>query len=298
MKEKKIGGLDISSGGADSNGRNNPLTNGYIISLFGHENVGKTRFALSGPGPVGFVPLETKAYPTIEKDGDDAGVEVVRPSDQHALLVNPRKVNMYEDTKERTRVAAQQLYYIEHVKKVEAYTYGLLESDEIRAVCIDKFNTYCNWVQFAVNGMEEKFVKTSTGVYKDRKEINQHIVDFLNSLGQYGKLVILNNATRGDYDGPLDSEKKPQRQTWEGFKYLGSHSNLVVELVNNPLWHPEKNGEKYDWKYKLNIRRCQHKPELEGPDGEGLLKDDMITIPRLMKKVLGERYVAEQWVGE
>lgn len=295
MKEKKIGGLDISVGGSGK--RNTTLTNGYIISTFGPDGGGKTRFALSGPSPVGFAVLETKAIPTIEKDGDDAGIEVVRTKEPHELLVNPRKVNMFvDDPKGKSRDLKQQEYYIEHVQKVENWIYGLMEEPTIKCVCVDKFNTYCNWVKFAVNGMEEKFMKVQGQVFKDNREVNQHIIDFLNSLGQYGKLVILNHASKGDYEGPLDSEKKPTRNTWDGFKYMGSHSNMTIELIDNKSWDPEKNGEKYNWKYKLNVRRCQHKPELEGPDGEGLLKDDAITIPRLMKKVLGESFEPEEWM--
>lgn len=290
MKERKIGGIDVAT---SANGE----AKGIVIGVFAAENCGKTKLALSGPGPVGFVPLELKAYPTIEKDGDGEGVEVVRPGDPAVLLVNQRKVNAMVDDKASTRVAKQQEYYARHVALVEEYTYGLLESDEIRLVCLDKFTTYCNWAKFAINGMAEKYTKIQGKVYIDNSEVNQHIIDFVNSLDKFGKPVLLNCASKPDYDGPKDGQGNPTKRTWDGFKYLGSHANLVVELVRNDLWDPEKNGEKYDWHYKLNINRSQHRPELEGPDGMGLLKDEAISLPKLMKHVLGSAFDPDQWMS-
>lgn len=290
MKEKKIGGLSVGTTATRS-------VNTWVIALFGYDTCGKSKLALTAPAPIGYAPLETKAFPTIRKDGDEAGVEVIRPTNEMELLMNPRKVSMtIGKTPAETDTLRQQLY-IEHVRKVEEYIYGLAEEDEIRSIVIDKFTTYCNWVELSINGMQEKVIKIQGQYYKDKKESNQHIVDFINSLGHYGKPVILINSSKGDYDGPMDAEKKPVRNTWEGFKYLGSHCNAVVEVFTNPYWDPDKNGVKYDWHYGLHVKRSQTKPELEGPDGMMLLKDDSITLPRLMKK-LDPDFDPEFWMPE
>lgn len=290
MKEKKIGGIEIGTGNGSRT-----LDLSYVIATFAEENCGKTRFSLSAPGPIGFAPLEAKALPTIEKDGDAEGVEVIRPKDPSVLWVSQRKVNSIIGKKPEETDGLRQEFYLNHMRKVEEYVFGLLDNDEIRTVVIDKFNTYCVWVELAINGMNEKFIKVQGQVYKDKKEVNQHIIDFLNELSKSGKTVVLNNASKDDYE-VVGADKKPLRKTWDGFKHLGSHCNLVVELMDNKYWDPDKNGEKYDWHYALSVRRSQEKPELEGPEGQMLLKDERISIPRLMKRVAGEKFDSDRWM--
>jgi hypothetical protein len=294
VKEKRIGGLDIYVGGDGSTTQQRTLDGSYVIGDFAEENSGKTRLACSLPAPIGFVPLEAKALPTIEKDGDAEGITIIRPRDPAELWVPQRKINSIAGKTEDETNAKRQEYYVKHMRKVEDYTYGLLEDEEIRSVCIDKFNTYCVWVELAINGMQEKFIKVQGQVYKDRKEVNQHIIDFLNELSLSGKVVLLNNASKDDYDF-LGPDKKPARKTWDGFKHLGSHCNLVIELESNKYWDPEKNGDKYNWHYGLSVRRSQERPELEGPEGQHILKDELISIPRLMKKV-ATNFDSDRWM--
>ena len=118
MKERKVGGLSVGTS-------SEKLVSSWVLAAFGYENCGKTKFALTAPGPIGYAPLETKAFPTIRKDGDGEGVEVVRPTNEMELLVSPRKVSaLVGKTPEETDLKRQQ-FYIEHVRKVEGYVYAL-----------------------------------------------------------------------------------------------------------------------------------------------------------------------------
>lgn len=279
MKETKIGGIEFT----DSISAN---TDPYIIGVFGEESVGKTRFALTGPEVVGCVPLEMKAYLTLDKDSQEFGKRIFKPKDPMSLIVGKRKIDAMKDDAER------QKFYMEHVAKVKETTYQLLENKDVKLVMIDKFTTYCVHQEYAINGFTPKFVKIGNQVRQSKAEVRQSIIDFVNSLSQFGKPVILNCATKADYD-VVDAKGEPMRNTWDcgAFYMLGSHCNLIVELATNPMWDLKRAGNsdeaaaRYGWKYACNVRRCQRNPGLEGPEGNPLLKDENIALPGLIQAV-------------
>lgn len=283
VREVKVGGVEFTSESVTN-------TDPYIIALFGEENVGKTRFPLTGPDPIAYVPLEMKAYVTMDKDSKEFGKQVFKPKDPMALIVSERKVGPLTDIE-------KQKFYIEHVKKVKETVYALLEHADTKVVVIDKFTTLCVRIEYSINGMTPKYVKVDGKVYQSKSEVRQSIIDFVNSLSQFGKTVVLNCASKGDYD-VVDSQGSPVRNTWDcgAFYMLGSHANLVCELSDNAYYDPKKNGDKYAWKYQLNVRRCQKNPRLEGPDGNPLLRDDDITLPRLIQEVEGDAFDVDEWV--
>lgn len=250
----------------------------YIIGVFADEHSGKTRLPLTGPSGIGCVITEMKSYVTLDKDSKELGKRIFKPKDPMALIVSSRKVSAMKNDVER------QMFYQEHCKRFEDTTFGLLEHKDVNLVMIDKFTHYCVWKEFAINGIGENFVKIDGKLVQRKKEVIQAIIDFMNSLSQFGKPVVLTCASKPDYD-VVDKEKKPLRDIWDcgSFYFLGSHTNLTVELQNNKQFDEEKKGK--GWKYRLNVRTCQKNPNLQGPDGQGLLEDDAIGLPQLIQAV-------------
>ena len=248
-------------------------TDPYIIGVFGAEGTGKTRFALTGPEVIGCVPLEMKSYKTIAEVCGETGKKVFKPKDPMSLMVPIRKVEAMEDVK-------AQAWYKEHLKKVNDVIYAMLEHSDVRTVMIDKFTTYCTWVQFAVNGMTgKKFMKVKDKVFQDNKELYQEIIDVMNSFSQYKKPVILLTAEKEEYA----NDKPTERKISDGFKYFGSHTNVLIHLENNKFWKPKIAESK--WKFRLNVRTCQGATHLEGPEGNPLLTDEEINYPNLIMAI-------------
>ena len=272
MKDVKVAGIDFDSAATN----HDP----HIIGVFGDEHCGKTRLALTGPSGIGCVVTEMKSYLTITKDSTEYGKRVLKPTDPMALIASNRKLNAMKSATE------QQKYYIELVKRIENVTYALLENPEVRIVMIDKFTAYCHYKEFAVNGMEPNYIKIDGAVRQRKAEVIQGIVDFVNALSEYGKPVMLLCSTRPDFDY-LDKDGHPLRNTWNcgSFYYLGSHTNLTVELIDNKFWRPDSKKADERWHYRLNVRRCQKRPELEGPEGSPLLEDDGITLTNLITMI-------------
>ena len=273
MKEVKIGGVEFTD---DVSNNNDP----HIIAVFGEEHSGKTRLALSGPSGVGCIVTEMKSYKTLDKDSQELGKRIFKPKDPLALMAIKRKADTMQSD------VARQLYYKEVTKKIEQTTYALLEHKEVKLLMFDKFTHYCLWKEFAINGMSENFVKIEGKLVQRKAEVTQAIIDFLTDLSQFGKPVLLLCSAKPDFD-VVDKDKKPLRskENCGSFYYLGSHVNLSVETVNNALWKPDSEKENEKWRYRLNVRQAQLKPNLQGPEGNPLLEDDQITLANLINMV-------------
>jgi hypothetical protein len=273
MHEIKIGGVEFTDNTANNN-------DPHIIAVFGEEHSGKTRLALSGPSGVGCIVTEMKSYKTLDKDSQELGKRIFKPKDPLALMAIKRKADTMQSD------VARQLYYKEVTKKIEQTTYALLEHKEVKLLMFDKFTHYCLWKEFAINGMSENFVKIEGKLVQRKAEVTQAIIDFLTDLSQFGKPVLLLCSAKPDFD-VVDKDKKPLRskENCGSFYYLGSHVNLSVETVNNALWKPDSEKENEKWRYRLNVRQAQLKPNLQGPEGNPLLEDDQITLANLINMV-------------
>ncbi len=261
----------------DENGFQSPP----IIGIFGNEHVGKTRFGITLPDPIAFLPLEVKSYETLKKDSVELNKRIIKPKDPYELIPGMRLLNAMKDDSER------QQYYINHVKLIETMTYKHLENPNVRSVVIDKFTTYTQYKEYAVNGMVDKArPMTGGGMFKPRGELRQQITDFIISLSQFGKPVVLLCAEKPDYD-VTDSEGKPIRRTWDcnAYPFLGSHCNITCQIESNEKWQLNSSQKDKKWKYRLNVRRCQFNPSLEGPEGNPLLEGDEISYPALMQAI-------------
>lgn len=270
MKEYKVG-LDKSPITFDDG----PIAeDNYIIASFGPEGSGKTKFYLSGPGPIGVVPLENKAFKTLSKDGQEMGKRIIKPRDPHALIVDPRKLYGKDD-------AALKTFYTDQVERTVHTIFGLLDHKETVLVAVDKFGQLCRWIEFSVNGMSGKFKKIKDKVIQDKGESNQEIIDLLNAFSKYKKPIILTHACKDEFV----NDNRSGRQTWEGFRFLGSHTNVLIEHRTNLKWDPNSDDEARSWQFSLSVRKCQRNPSLEGPEGQDMLKDGEVALPMLVQRI-------------
>lgn len=266
MKEVKIGGIEFD----EDLGNSDP----YIIGSFGPEGTGKTRLPITGPELIGFIPLENKSYFTITKDATEMGKRVLKPKDPQALIVDPRKIYDYDDDKLKK-------FYQDQVKRVTDTIYGMLAHPDVKVVVVDKFGQLSHWIEFAVNGMKGKFKKIKEQVIQDKSESNQEIIDLINSFSKFKKPVILTHACKDEFL----NDKRSGRQTWDGFKFLGSHCNVILEHKTNIKWDPASDDEDKNWQFSVSVRKCQRNPSLEGPQGQNLLKDSDILLARLIQEI-------------
>lgn len=277
MKEIKLGGTEFTASTATKLGY-------YIIGSFGGEGTGKTRFPITGPEVIGFVPLERKSYATIEKDAAELGKVVWKPKDPERLIVNPRKANLLSVPSAPTDKAKDEAnakvreYYRDFANRSYDAIYAMLEHPDIRTVVVDTFTTFCDLEYHANYGFENKIIKIEGKHYQDRKDYNNALINFMNSLSNYQKHVILLHRYKDEYNksGPTG------RKVWEGWKFLGNYTSLLIHHESNPRWDPDNDDENRQWHFALSIRTCQNASHLEGPEGYRCLKDSSINFPSLI----------------
>lgn len=280
MKELKLGNVQFTTVAQSEDY--------YIILSFGPEGGGKSRFPMTGPEIIGYIPLERKTYATLRKDAPELGKKILLPKDPEELITNPRKArllcNLPSDATEKQREEANvevRKYYREYVNKIMDATYAMLEHADVRLVVIDTMTKLCTIIDSSLYGFVDKFVKVEGKLYKDRREYRQEVIDFMNSLSTYEKHVILTHTQKDEYNkaGPTG------RKVWDGFPALAHYCKIVVEQESNPKWNPRSEENEKNWHYALSVRTCQDQPTLEGPDGRRFLKDEDITFGNLIMAV-------------
>jgi len=279
----KVNNVEFTS---DTSNNNDP----HIIAVFGEEHSGKTRLCLSGPSGVGCIVTEMKSYKTLDKDATEFGKKIFKPKDPLALMAVKRKADALDSDVKR------QMYYKEVVTRIEQTAYAMLEHKEVNLLMFDKLTHYCHWKEYAINGLSENFVKIEGKLVQRKAEVIQGIIDFLTDLASFGKPVMLLCSSKPDFD-VVDKDKRALRnkENCGSFYYIGSHVNLSVEMVNNALWKPDSEKANEKWRYRLNVRQSQIRPDLQGPDGNPLLQDDEITLPNLLNQI-DPNFDPDAWV--
>lgn len=262
-----------------------------IVGVFGPEGSGKTQFPFTGPLNVGCVLYEKKSLPTVRKMAELHGCNLILPK-LDLLKVSPLKLARMKEQEAKD-------FHLARADKVEAAIMAMQGSDQVDIVMVDTFDRFCTDVEFGTNGKTGRFKRIGDKVFQDKTESNQRIIDVMNS---FTKHTILIHKHRDEW---VD-DKATGRKTWQGFRFLGNHCNVIVEITRNMEWNEKKAGNsrdskkwsQYGWRYRLNVRQCQYRTGLQGAEGNPLLEDEEITFTNLASAVFPEADPEEQKFGE
>jgi hypothetical protein len=257
-----------------------------IVCSFGPDFSGKSRFLCTGPVKgkqlIGIVPTDRKTRLTVQQAMDELKRhgKILLPKQDLVREVNPSKMSWAanpnvtdKEAEEKTKV-----HYRAHVDKVKEVTWALHAHPDVSLICIDLFQQFYQDMKYAHYGRKQFALKKVTkDYYQDTHEADQEIIDFINSISD--KHLILTHKSKPEYE----NDKATGRMTWEGFKFMGNHVNVVVEHHNNKKFDPKKeNDPDTNWHYAMSIRRAQwNAAEVEGEAGEKILKDEWITFQML-----------------
>jgi hypothetical protein len=285
LKEFKLGNIQFTDTAIQA--KSDP----YIIGSFGAEGTGKSRFPLTGPEVIGYIPLERKTYKTVMKDAEELGKRMILPKDHEAFVVNLRKANILSSeaaSKEKNPAKASEVsnevlktYYRDYLNRIYDAVYAMLAHDDIRLVVIDTFTQMCNIAYSALYGDEDKVIRIGTKIYKDRRDYRQEMIDFLNSLSSYHKHIILTHREKDEYN----EAGQTGRKIWEGFPFLGNYTNLLIHHESNKKWNPSSEDTEKQWHYAMTVRTCQLNPVLESGEYKRFWKDEEITFQNLITAV-------------
>lgn len=255
-----------------------------VILSFGEDFSGKSSLGATGPGISAIVPLDRKTRFAAEKRAKECGGSILMPKQDLvragniSLRAGWKSEEMEVDDKKAFEIdKVTRVAYRQHINMVKDIVWTLHAKDDVRLIQIDLFEQFWQDLCFAHYGRSSHLVrKLATGkVYKDTTEAEKEMVDFVNSISD--KHLILTHRTRDEFYNDV----RTGRMTWSGNKFLGHLCNIVLEHVKNRKFDPNSNDPTKSFHYGVNVQKCLHNTDLEGPDGQLVLTDDDITFGML-----------------
>lgn len=245
------------------------------IATYGEQGSGKTRFSMTAPDPIGFIPLDRKARKTVERISAELNKRVVMPKADFIRSENPMKLAMLKPWCDNAALIVQweqplppyccaRHYYRWHVNRVKAAAFKLYAHKDIRTIVIDTGTQLWEDILHAHFGRSDRIMP------RDRGPANQEMIELLNNLA--GKNLIITHKAREIWK----NDKPTGRYEYAGFGHLGYHVNTIIHMVNDET----KSADDSD-RFLLNVMLCQDNPAIQGPGGKALLTDDMITFQNL-----------------
>lgn len=255
----------------------------FVIGGFGRFGTGKSRFAVTGPDVTGIIPIDQKTRRTVEaamKELDKSyGKNILMPPEDFIKYMRPLEAEAMDEAKSKE-------FYRQRVERVKEYAFALLNHRDVRLICLDTAWEFFDDIRYAHYGRTGSKFKKLDGDkkgYQDKSEAEREFRDFIRAMKS--KPLLLMHPAKEEWAQPKPGadRKATGLDTWEGFKLLGHSCEAVVEFTSNPKYNP--NDDEQAWKFRLNVRGCQANFELQGPDGNPLLEDGMITFNNLCSYV-------------
>ena len=280
MKEKKLDIKGFSSPNSSQDYR--PFT--LNIALFGPEGGGKSRFIGTAPDPIGGIILDMKSEMSIRRAIEETGKTIIWPDREvtNSLIYDLDLREIRKMVNHKDKDTGKELFMAHYEKRVtlmEDLLMELCHHQDIRTIFVDSFYQYCIEAKWAVQGPAQKFKRLDSGkVFQDNESWYQRIIKLLNRINV--KHTILTHKWKDEYM----NDAKTGRMVWEGFKYLGNHTNVAVELRRNEKAKPTKD----DWRYRCTFRNCLPNETLQGPMGqpdETGLVDEAISFGNVARAI-------------
>ena len=261
-----------------------------VISLYGHQNAGKSRFIGTAPGPIGVIPLENKTKPAVLKAAAEFGKQVVVPEINLIRVENPMRIaamppaciseDDYKGFKNPGAAVNRALlarsaefgydsdapdcchmhYYRWHATRTKSDAFRMVEMG-VRTLAIDTFGQMVEDMLFANYGRIDNIMPL------EKKSFNQEVREFMSAISHINLILT-------HHSGEIWKDNKPTNKTKPAstFKKLGHFTGATVELLR------ADQKTKGEWMWKLAMRDCTANPALIGKD---LLTDDNITFQNL-----------------
>ena len=277
----------------------------FVMSMYGGEGAGKSRFIGTAPGDIGVLALEYKSLPSIIPAARENGKRVILPVDndgkpinlvrnsrasiiaqQPAQCITPDDFKKYDKLEDQVKAASramqektrkirytdpvpeccQQHMYRWHFSREKACGMMLAELDNVKTIAIDTFGQFVEDCLFACYGRTDNIIPL------EKKSFNQEVRDFLNCVS--GKNLILTHHSSDVWvDGKPTKKTKPMTT----FNKIGHYTTVMAKFQRDKKADTEAGQPMYT----LFIEDCLARPDLIGDT----LEDGDISFLALASKV-------------
>jgi hypothetical protein len=227
-----------------------------FLGVFGRAGTGKTRLMATAPG-LAVIPLQRKTRPTVEQVMKELYPHrrIYWPKDAEAFYKykNPMEMSMMD-------LQASKDFYRDLVDKVKATCWKLLDNKDVKTIGIDSGYQLYQMIVAAHYGRSNRFSAEKTAWEPPNTEMRS----LLESL-QTKHLIVTTEAKEAYLQKTALGYDEPA-----GYKQLGFDANVLIETrftVEDGFW--------------LDVRMCQDRAALQGPDGQKLLTGEMAEFKYL-----------------
>lgn len=248
----------------------------FVIGSHGLFSCGKSRLGVTGPSTTFILPLDPKTRRTVEKNmkemGKKFGKDILMPPEGFIEELSPMQASRL-DKETSTK------HYRKRVEMCKEYLLAAHANPNVRLIVVDTatqlYEELC-WASYGREGYKVK--KIGDEPYKDKSEANQELVDLIKALRS--KPLLLIHRSKDEYVGKA---RKPIGLTFDGYKYIGNQCDVSIFHEANKEF--DADSDESNWRFALSVQACIDAVELQGPNGQRLLMDDMITLGGLMPRV-------------
>ena len=255
-----------------------------VIVPFGPFGSGKTRFAVTAPGPLGVIPLNSKCRATVEnvRDREFPGKKIYFPEQQlirhgNAMALALMKPKCVETQQAFNNIVVgveapkccQQHYYRWHVNRVKDAAWTMAADPRINTIIFDDTTILYDDIMFAHFGRNNQVSDKRTAYAAPNREMVEIILGT-----SVNKNVILLAKSKAVYV----NDKKTDKHQIAGYADVGFDSNVILYMHRD-----EKTNDFY-----ADVQLCQERASLNGDAGKELMKNDDINFAYLAAKVFGD----------
>jgi len=255
----------------------------FTVVAFGLYGTGKTRFAVTFPGPLGVIALNSKCRATMEnvRDAEFPGKKIYFPKQDLIRHAKPMQLAMMkprctEDQRAFNQVivgidepaCCTQHYYRWHMNRVKDAVFTMTEDPRVKTIIIDDCTIMYDDILFANFGRNNQISDKRTSYAVPNREM----VEIITAASARKHTVLL---AKGKY--AYVNDKRTNQVVIEGYEKVGFDSTVILHMRRD-----EKTNDFY-----ADVQLCQERASLNGDAGKELLTNDEINFATLAAKIFG-----------
>lgn len=227
-----------------------------IISVEALEKSGKTNFAFTAPGPIGYLPFDVGDEGVIQKFQENKTILVPTESYDARFDGNEPKIEAGREWKR---------FYDDYLRALKS----------LRSVVIDTGSESWDLLRLARLGKLTQVMPTKY------VEVNQEFRDFVRAAYDHNaNLIILHKQKAEWVNDAAGKGSKTGRHERAGFADMG----FLVQINLHAYRLPEKDRGDDDLGFRLKIKDCRQNPEIAGME----LENEMCNFQFLASLVYPE----------
>lgn len=263
------------------------------IAIHGKGGVGKTRFGMTMPAPIGVVPLGKKCRATVEQARKEFGKRVLMPKQDLVRLDNPlfvaslkaacNQASLKIDLEREQPKCCAIHYFRWHVDRVKSviYRFAAMPDEQCKSILIDDGSILYEDIQFANHGRrDDSLFESKKVVQRDRASDFAEMREIWNACAR--KHVVMIHRSKPIWKDNTDTGRVGLRG-WADTPYeasvtlrLESNADDIANLLKSKKDTERRKAGEMQVQFSAVVEMCQANA---AAIGERVDESDFVTFP-------------------